>query len=156
MRTYGWMGLGLVMVACPSQEVRTDEKAQAAASPPAVQAPIWEPERVTVEELQTLLAAPKPPVVVDVRNQLAFERAHIKGALNVAGPDQFGKLDKYGKDQFFVLYCSCASEHSSIGASQMLRPLGFTNLKVLKGGTLAWQNKGLPMSGTDVPEANRR
>ena len=61
--------------------------------------------RVTVQELQDLLAKGQA-VVVDVRNQAAYDQGHIKGAKLIPMTEIQNHLSELPKDKTIVTYCS--------------------------------------------------
>lgn len=94
----------LMLAAC---EPQARQQAQETPPPPSgPQAPIWEPERITVDELKALMASKDPPYLVDVRRADAYAKSHIKGAISMPGPDHFAVLNGLKKDHLMVLYCT--------------------------------------------------
>jgi 3-mercaptopyruvate sulfurtransferase SseA len=61
--------------------------------------------RVTVSELQDLLAKGQA-VVVDVRTQVSFEQAHIKGAKLIPTNEVANRAGELPRDKTIVTYCS--------------------------------------------------
>lgn len=104
MKRWLWLATGLMVMACEPQARQQSDNQP---SPPAeAKAPVWEPERISVEELKKLTDGKNPPYIVDVRNAEAFKRSHIQGAISVPGPDHFGVLSQLKKDHLMVLYCT--------------------------------------------------
>jgi glyoxylase-like metal-dependent hydrolase (beta-lactamase superfamily II)/rhodanese-related sulfurtransferase len=93
--------------------------------------------RVTVDQLRTALAGPRPPLVVDVRT--AGERAdgEVEGSVHLALTELPGRLAELPTDRPLVMHCAGGSR-SSIAAS-LLRRHGFTDVSDLIGGYTAWQ-----------------
>jgi rhodanese-related sulfurtransferase len=86
------------------------------------------------------------PVVIDVRARGDFEQGHIIDAVHVAMEelsDRLKTLEKY-KDRPVLIYCRAGNTSSR--AVAMLRKAGFPQVYHLKGGILAWQNAGLPLT----------
>lgn len=110
MRAWLLVAVGFAIAACePQARQRASEASQAPSAATAnssPQAPVWQPERITVEELAVLMKSADPPYLVDVRNAEAFKRSHIKGAHSVPGPDHFAVLNGLKKDRLMVLYCT--------------------------------------------------
>jgi 3-mercaptopyruvate sulfurtransferase SseA len=61
--------------------------------------------RVTVQELQDLLTKGQA-VVIDVRNQAAFDQGHIKGAKLIPFNEIQNRTGELPKDKLIVTYCS--------------------------------------------------
>jgi hydroxyacylglutathione hydrolase len=99
-------------------------------------------ERVTARNLDELLAAPNPPVVVDVRGPFEWQAGHIAGSINVPLQELQTRLDEIPKDRPFALQC-LAGYRSSVAASILLKE-GITNFIELTGGIEAWEASKLP------------
>ena len=61
--------------------------------------------RITVPELQQLLAKGQA-IVVDVRNQPAFDQAHIRGAKLIPTTEVAARIGELPRDKIIVTYCS--------------------------------------------------
>lgn len=73
------------------------------------------------------------PLVVDIRTPMEFLGGAYPGAINVCLDDIHSRIDEFGdKDRDITLYC--ASGARSAYAQQILRELGYTNVK--NGGGL--------------------
>lgn len=68
-------------------------------------APAEEARRVTVEELQKMLAAGKA-VIYDTRAKGAYDAEHIKGSLSVPYDQVAARTDEFPKDKTLVFYCT--------------------------------------------------
>ncbi|MCI0377041.1 MAG: molybdopterin-synthase adenylyltransferase MoeB [Gemmataceae bacterium] len=96
-------------------------------------------EEITVEELQQLARQGNNVFILDVRNPEEFQICRIPGSVLLPLPQlpqRFGELDK-NKD----MVVHCKSGMRSAKAIQFLKQQGFTKLKNLKGGILAWADK---------------
>jgi adenylyltransferase/sulfurtransferase len=94
---------------------------------------------ITVEELNRLIAAGQAPLVLDVRNPEEFQICRIPGTRLLPLPElpqRFGELDK-GRE----MIVHCKSGVRSARAIAFLRQQGFTKLRNLKGGILAWADR---------------
>jgi len=100
-------------------------------------------ERVTPDEAARLRDAGAQ--VVDVREDSEWRRGHIPKSRHVPlrqVPARVGELDPQRP-----VVVVCASGHRSQTAAKMLAKLGFVEVYDLKGGLVAWQRQGLPLSG---------
>lgn len=86
-------------------------------------------------------------ILIDVREPEEFASGYINGHTVLTIPR--GKLEfmaiekiakKYGQDREIVTYCLKGPR--GILAAYQLQKLGFTNVKNLNGGILAWLEKG--------------
>ncbi|HEV7472546.1 MAG TPA: rhodanese-like domain-containing protein [Pyrinomonadaceae bacterium] len=93
-----------VLTACNSAEhsARTSSTHPApATAPPAADGV----RRVTIAELQDLLAS-NEAVVIDVRNQAAYDAAHIRGSKLIPEAEVVNHLDELPRNKLVVTYCS--------------------------------------------------
>ena len=85
--------------------------------------------------------------IIDVRDKDEFKSGHIKGAINIDYyNDEFEKLFQEklkDKNKEYVLYCR--SGMRSLYASPILEELGYTKIKNMKGGIIAWKESGKPV-----------
>ncbi|RMG37167.1 MAG: rhodanese-like domain-containing protein [Gammaproteobacteria bacterium] len=85
-------------------------------------------------------------VVVDVRSIKEFSDGHILHAENIplnSLKDQLPRLEKFKQRPVIVV---CRSGSRSGAAASMLRKAGFEQAYNLRGGMLAWENAGLPVT----------
>jgi rhodanese-related sulfurtransferase len=84
--------------------------------------------------------------VIDVRPSADFAKGHIIEAVNVPSngfKNQMAMLSKYKGKPIVV---NCRSGGQSMAACRILRKEGFEEVYNLKGGLLAWQEAGLPLT----------
>ena len=86
--------------------------------------------------------------VIDVRTKEEYDAGHIKGALNFDyyNDDFEEKIESQFKDKNkpYILYCR--SGMRSLYSAQILEDLGYTDVTNMKGGFLAWQSAGKPVT----------
>jgi len=95
--------------------------------------------KTTVEELKQRLDRGEDVFVLDVRNPEEYQICRIPGSTLVplpSLPQRFAELDR---EREMVVHCK--SGMRSQKAIQFLRQQGFTKLKNLKGGILAWADR---------------
>jgi rhodanese-related sulfurtransferase len=101
-------------------------------------------DRVTVDELKTLLDANEIGVVLDVRSSLSQQAS---GRIPGARPVNINKIaegvDGVPKDGEVVVYCACPNEASAVKVAEKLRAVGFKRVRPLYGGIDAWIAAGL-------------
>ncbi len=80
-------------------------------------------------------------VILDARDKLEFDIAHIKGA-KLIGYEHFDKsvLNKIPKDSKIVVYCSIGYRSEKIALK--LKKLGYSNVFNLYGSIFEWVNQG--------------
>lgn len=94
-------------------------------------------EKITVDELKQNKKIP----VIDIRDKKRFEKAHIKGAINIPFREfdiKNSKLDDLDKDKEIAV--CCVSGVASIKITRILNENGYENAKSLKGGYVAWKS----------------
>jgi rhodanese-related sulfurtransferase len=98
-------------------------------------------QTITVEELNARMQAGEPPILVDVREPYEHSDFNIGGVLHPLGRILQADVDELDsmKDKEVVIYCR--SGNRSGQACLMLETMGFTNVKNLVGGMLAWRDR---------------
>ena len=100
--------LGAIILGCNSAERKVSEFAQAAdkkASPEQSSPPSDGARRITVAETQELVKKGQA-VIIDVRNQAAYDQGHIQGAKLIPSAEILNHVDELPHDKTIVTYCS--------------------------------------------------
>ena len=95
------------------------------------------------QELQSALAAPAPPLLLDVREYPEYAGGYLKGARLIPLAEIEQRAGELPKDQPIV--CVCRTGRRSAEASATLARMGFTNVSQLAGGVMAWEQAGLSL-----------
>ena len=85
-------------------------------------------------------------VILDVREDSEFKEGHIINALHIPLPfveDRLTELQEH-KDKPLLVYCRTGNR--SAKAASTLMKQGFSHVKKLNGGLIAWENAKLPVS----------
>lgn len=89
--------------------------------------------------------------VIDVRSAAEYRAGHIPGAKSLPieqlTPDKLRKSIQQlelGNDD--PVYLTCHAGPRAEKAAEQLQQAGFYNLQLVKGGTQAWQQAGLPLN----------
>jgi rhodanese-related sulfurtransferase len=88
-------------------------------------------------------------VIMDVSTPQEYEDLRLEGAINVNLLSRFFKarLDVMNKSRTYLVYCKVGGR-SKI-AQKLMQQLGFRSVYNIVGGTLLWEEEGLPFaSGT--------
>ena len=92
---------------------------------------------ITVAQTKELLASPKPPVLLDVREQWEYDTAHIDGStlipMNEVPARAFKELDE---DSPILVLCHHGAR--SLSVAVWLRNQGFEQAQSVRGGIDAW------------------
>jgi len=89
-------------------------------------------------------------VIIDVSTPQEYKDLHLEGAINVSLLSRFFKsrLDVMNKNKTYVVYCKVGGR-SKI-AQKLMQQLGFRTVYNIVGGTLLWEEVGLPFApGTE-------
>ena len=95
-------------------------------------------------DLLEALRADSPPVLLDVRTAIEWERSRIAGALNVPILSLGERLAALALDPTRPVVAICLSAHRSVPAVRLLRERGYVAAQ-LAGGMLAWWSAKLPV-----------
>ena len=83
-------------------------------------------------------------VILDVRTSDEFNSGHIANALNIdfKSSDFRDKVSELDRDKTYITYCR--SGRRSTAASEIMEEIGFNNIYMIDGGTIAWDKASLP------------
>jgi len=93
----------------------------------------------TVEQLKARLDRGDKVLILDVRNPEEYQICHIAGSTLLPLPQLPQRIGELDRSREMVVHCK--SGMRSQKAIAFLRQQGFTNLKNLKGGILAWAER---------------
>lgn len=93
---------------------------------------------ITVKELKQRLDAGTAPRIIDVREIHEYETGHIQ-AENIPMGEVPGRLSELESHRAQELVICCRSGGRSGNIVNYLRSQGFTGVRNLTGGMLAWQ-----------------
>ncbi len=113
-------------------------------------------DRITVEELQQMMADGKPATILDVRSPIVQAMSgRIPGAHSVDMKWIAGGLESVPAGDDVVVYCACPNEASAVKVAQELKKLGFKRVRPLHGGIDAWIAAGFEVELGDEHVAAR-
>jgi hydroxyacylglutathione hydrolase len=104
-------------------------------------------ERITAPSLAERLAAPEPPLVIDVRSDGEWRDGHIGAAVSVPLSRLEESLQTIPADRPVVLHC--ATDYRSTIAASLLRRAGRADVATLVGGLAAWESAPLKTVAVD-------
>ena len=96
---------------------------------------------ITIQELKSRIKAEEKFNLIDVRQPEEHAEFNIGGMLLPLGNITAMQIDEIEdlKDQEIICYCRAGQR--SMQACMMLELFGFTNVKSLHGGMMAWQSE---------------
>ncbi len=111
---------------------------------------------LSISELGEKLGTAVPPLVLDVRGVADFtgELGHIAGARNIPLEELDGRsqeMDDYRERPIVIV---CRTDRRSLKAARLLARRGFSDVRVVRGGMMAWNQSCLPVErARHAPEA---
>ena len=108
--------------------------------------------RIDRNELKDLINHGEPVALVETLPKTEFDATHLPGAVNLSPTRVKANARKVLPDQSaeVVVYCGSESCDASEKAARVLEGLGYTNIRVYKGGKQDWIDSGLPVEGAEV------
>ena len=99
-------------------------------------------DRITVDELVSLIDNEEKPILLDVRSREARAGGIIPGAIAAHPEDMHPTLEHHDRDAEIVVYCACPNEATAALAAKHLKKAGFRKIRPLLGGIDAWAKAG--------------
>lgn len=107
---------------------------------------------ISPRELKALIDQDNRQTVIDVRTPLEFEEVHVAEARNFPldslNPKSLVESGTLPSDS--PVYILCRSGQRATKAYTQFLSLGYENVVVVEGGTLAWIEAGLPVERSEV------
>jgi len=100
--------------------------------------------KITCADL-TALVNKNSASLIDLRTADEFNTGHIANSINMPH-DDFEKYDhriSSDSNQPIILICSMGRQSANIG--ETLKNKEYTNINILSGGIMTWQQEGLPL-----------
>ena len=100
-------------------------------------------DRVSVDELRTLMDESKIKAIVDVRSPLMqASTGRIPGARTIDMKKIAESFKGVPVDGEVIVYCACPNEATAVKVAQTLRKIGYKRIRPLNGGIDAWIEAG--------------
>ena len=95
--------------------------------------------RISMDELQQLMAGGQQPVLVDARSKTAqLLQEGVPGALLFGGGAPTPAIAALDKGRHIVVYCSCPNDVTAAQIAALLQSHGYHRARALSGGLDAW------------------
>jgi glyoxylase-like metal-dependent hydrolase (beta-lactamase superfamily II)/rhodanese-related sulfurtransferase len=100
---------------------------------------------IEAEELRTLLDSGNGnrPTVLDVREPWEYRQGRVPGAVLVPLAELAARINEFDPETPVAVICATGSRSQS--AAALLGQKGFKTVYNVRGGTLAWMRRGLPI-----------
>jgi rhodanese-related sulfurtransferase len=103
------------------------------------------PAKLTQEEFVQIMAAPNPPLLLDVRSRAEYAAGHIPGAIVVPHDSLAAALPTLNWQENRPIVVYCRSGRRTQLALSTLQAAGFTALSHLAGDMNGWQAAQQPI-----------
>jgi hydroxyacylglutathione hydrolase len=111
--------------------------------------PVQRIELIDPDELALRVAAPSPPLVLDVRNATEYSAEHVPGSLHIPYGDLARRLDELPRDRQIATICR-GGKRSGLAASILQRG-GFDDVVHVGQGVGVWRQGGHPVEQGATP-----
>ena len=93
----------------------------------------------------TRLSNKSSAMVIDLRTSEEFEVGYIANSINMPHDnfDNYSHQISPDLDKPIILICSMGRQSANIG--EKLKNMKYTNINILSGGIMTWQQEGLPL-----------
>ena len=108
---------------------------------------------ITPEALYALLTSNRDVVIVDVRQPLDLlgDSVIIPGAKWFAPQAVLDDPSLISGNGDLIVYCTCPSDKTSLIVVRRALAMGFSQIRLLKGGLDGWRSKGYPVEPYEKP-----
>ena len=97
-----------------------------------------EADDITVQELHQMIKSGNAPFILDVREPYEYAISNLNG-LNIPLSNLENEIGQLSQNETIIIHCK--SGQRSLKALEFLKKEGFSKIKNLKGGILAWQKE---------------
>jgi rhodanese-related sulfurtransferase len=113
----------------------------------------FERHTITPEALHSLLASDRDVAIFDVRQPLDLlgDSVIIPGAKWFAPQQVLDDPSLISENRDLIVYCTCPSDKTSLVVVRRALAIGFSKIRLLKGGLDAWRAKGYPVEPYEKP-----
>lgn len=94
----------------------------------------------------TQLINRRDAVVLDVQDAAEYAAGHLPNAKHIPHAQLKDRVREIEKLKTRPVLITCRNGNRAMGASSLLRKAGFTEVFELRGGLVAWEQAGLPLS----------
>ena len=107
-------------------------------------------EDITVAEAQQLISENGNLIILDVRAQSEYDSGHIPNAILIPVGELVDRLGELDGTKTILVYCR--SGVRSVQASEILMDSGFSQVRNLEDGIIAWQEAGAEINHPPIIE----
>jgi rhodanese-related sulfurtransferase len=129
--------LSLFIISCGGTQIDASEQGSQ-----THQVKAGEYSNVTVADLKSANEGSEEIIVLDVRTPGELKGGYVENAINMDINNGSFNARASKLDKSKTVYVYCRSGHRSQTASKALIKMGFTDVRNVKGGFLAWEKQG--------------
>ena len=96
-------------------------------------------KEINVKTLNEKISNKENFILLDVRTDSEYYLSNIKGAVHIPMNDIPNKLNTLDKDKEIIVQCKSGKRSAKV--CEYLLTNGYTNIKNLKGGIIAWSKE---------------
>ena len=111
--------------------------------------------RIQVDQARQDVNSGQALLVCAYSSQYAYQQNNLQGSISL---QEFQALaTSLSKNQEIIFYCGCVQDAGAVNATETYQGEGFTNVKALNGGIIAWREAGYPVAdpsyaaGSSIP-----
>jgi rhodanese-related sulfurtransferase len=110
-----------------------------------------ESHSITPEALRSLMDANHELLLFDVRRplDLLIDLESIPGSTRIPPKEFFGNPSLIPRDKETIFYCTCPGDKTARRIVRQALRMGFSGVKLLRGGLPAWKAKGYSVVAYD-------
>lgn len=109
---------------------------------------------ISIDDAEAQMASHPETIVIDVRQEVDSHGNAVAGSINIPLgllplradtelPEHY--RDARLQDRSTPIITTCGAGGQASLAAKVLHDMGFTNVKIMEGGTTAWKNAGKPI-----------
>ena len=107
-------------------------------------------------ELAERIKSNRPPVVIDTRSKIEFQRGHIPGAIHAPLLKVLLGRARLPEDKNSEMVITCEHGPRAMLAKRLLAAYGYCNLTLLEGHMLGWRTARLPLEKQSLSSPSRQ
>jgi len=105
----------------------------------------------TIDEVKAKLDREEKFYLIDVREDAEWVKLRIPGARHLGGGVIARDIEAEIPDRDAEMIHYCVGGHRSLLSADLVRRMGYTNVKSMTGGIRAWREAGYPIDDKELP-----
>lgn len=105
-------------------------------------------DTIEIDAANQYLHSNNKPLLIDVRDQSAFRKEHVVGAINMPLDELNSRAGELPEDRGTPIYTVCNRGNMSLSGMLILKSHGYRSVRSINGGTVAWREKGFAVEAS--------